>query len=375
LSKTVEKGQNDYSRCEQNADNTIQDTPDIDREAALPAFVDMARAVQRWQKAFIHRPKYQRGNPEMSATKPTITVKSRLRNVGNGTLEVSDASVKFYVESGRFKKRRETVRDIPIADIQSVEQLNDDVSITWKENIDAFAVEQASQVEAILGRITASLDERRKTAETPKQIVEQKQNDLGQLVASAVDVADSAFNVLTHLNGRVDWTVVENDYLRLQETVGKLSSQNGAPVVLDVAPVSVALQQRYPKEIAERTLNVLKALYDGFNGGASSSVEGSEQPHPNQHDAKLQLQAFYVLGDMALGAVVGDEAVANEGVELLKLLEELAKLPSSKVDVNVAKSSVEKLSGGKKKQAEALGGVKSMLELQLKEQLVPAPVK
>ena len=311
----------------------------------------------------------------MSATKPTITVKSRLRNVGNGILEVSEASVKFYVESGRFKKRRETVRDIPIADIEAVERLKNDLSITWKENIDAFAVEQTSQVEAILVRITAALDERRKTAETPKQIVEEKRNDLGQLVASAVDVADSAFIMLTHLNGRVNWKVVESDYLRLQETARKLGSQNGAPVVLDVAPVSLALQQRYPKEIAERILDVLKALYDSFEVGPPSAVEGSEQPHPNQHDAKLELQAFYVLGDMALGAVVGDEAVGKEGVELLKLLEELAKLPSSKVDVNVAKSSVEKLSAGKKKQAEALGEIKSMLELQLKEQLIPAPAK
>jgi hypothetical protein len=310
----------------------------------------------------------------MSATKPTITVKSRLRNVGNGTLEVSDASVKFYVESGRFKKRRETVRDIPIADIQSVEQLNNDLSITWKENIDAFAVEQASQVEAILGRITAALDERRKTVET-KQIVEEKRNDFGQLVVSAVDAADSAFIMLTHLNGRVDWKVVESDYLRLQETVGKLGSQNGAPAILDVAPISMALEQRYPKEIAERTLDVLKALFDVFNGGSSSAVEGSEQSHPNQHDAKLELQAFYVLGDIALGAVVGDEAIGKEGVELVKLLEELAKLPGSKVDVDVAKSCVEKLSAGKKKQAEALSEIKSMLELQLKEQLVPAPVK
>lgn len=74
----------------------------------------------------------------------------------------------------------------------------------------------------------------------------------------------------------------------------------------------MAVQNHRAKETAEKTYDVLRALYDHFDGTASSA-EDSEQFHPNQRDAKLVMQAVYVLNDMALGVVVGDEAVGKRG--------------------------------------------------------------
>ena len=99
----------------------------------------------------------------------------------------------------------------------------------------------------------------------------------------------------------------------------------------------------------------------------ASSVENSEQFHPNRRDAKLVMQAVYVLNDMALGAVVGDEAVGKEGAELLKMLDDLPKLPGSKVDVNAVKTAIDKLCGEKEKQRLVVEEIMPMLQQQLKE--------
>lgn len=125
------------------------------------------------------------------------------------------------------------------------------------------------------------------------------------------------------------------------------------------------MQRKQPK-----TYDVLRALYDHFDGTASSA-EDSEQFHPNQRDAKLVMQAVYLLNDMALGAVVGDEAVGKEGAELLKMLEDLAKLPDSKIDVNAVKTALDKLSLETEKQRLVAEEIMPTLQQQLKELISP----
>jgi hypothetical protein len=67
---------------------------------------------------------------------------------------------------------------------------------------------------------------------------------------------------------------------------------------------------------------------------------------------------------LTLGAVVGDKDSEKEAAELLKLLEELAKQPSSRIDMSAVKASFEKLSLGREKQKESLEKIKDMLDLQ-----------
>jgi hypothetical protein len=69
---------------------------------------------------------------------------------------------------------------------------------------------------------------------------------------------------------------------------------------------------------------------------------------------------------MRLGAIVGDEEAARESPELLKALDDLSKLPGSKIDVNAAKASLDKFFVGKENQSDAFEEIKSMLEQALK---------
>jgi len=311
----------------------------------------------------------------MSTTKPATIVKSRLRNFGNGVLEVSNDTVKFYVETGRFRKHRETIRNIPIAEIDSLERQENDLSLAWKENTDVFAVAETSKVLAIHERILAGLKEQQKpaeitVAETQKQ--PDKTNLLMQETATTIDVANALFSILGHLHGRVDWKLVELGFKQVDEASAKLTSLGTDFAFLDVKPISVAVQQRYPKEVADRTLEALKTLHKHFNTDDSSPTEGADKPRPNKKDWKVLVQAFYVLNDLKIGAVVGDKDSEKETTELMNLLDELTKQPGSRIDMSAVKTSFEKLSLGKEKQKEGFEDIKVMLELQLQELMLVA---
>src|SRR3989304_2501952 len=93
----------------------------------------------------------------MTAAPAELTVKARLRNFGDGVLVLADDAVKFYVETGRFRKHRKIAREILLADIESVERQGNDLSVAWKGNTDIFVMAQPSQVEPIYERIIAAL--------------------------------------------------------------------------------------------------------------------------------------------------------------------------------------------------------------------------
>src|SRR4030067_3273989 len=110
----------------------------------------------------------------MTATPSELTVKTRLRNFGDGILVIADDALKFYVETGRFRKHRKIAREIPMADVESVERQGNDLSIIWKGATEMFVVEQAAQVELIYERITTTLKERTKDVKK-EEATDQKQ--------------------------------------------------------------------------------------------------------------------------------------------------------------------------------------------------------
>src|SRR4030065_2418831 len=101
----------------------------------------------------------------MTVPPTELTAKARLRNFGDGVITIDGDAVKFYVETGRFRKHRKIVREIPLADVESVERQGNDLSILWKGTTDMFVSEQAAQVELIYERIMSALKERTKNVE------------------------------------------------------------------------------------------------------------------------------------------------------------------------------------------------------------------
>ncbi len=278
-----------------------------------------------------------------------FTAKARLRNVGNGTIELVDNTLKFHVETGRFKRQKQIAKEIPFADIESVERVENELNVTWKEVTDRFVIETAELAEAMRAKIAEALDAQRKALDAKEEASKQKRNELAQALSNALKIADSLFDVLRSLHGRVNWNRVES-YLKCSKDNFRYFSDQKDAVNLDSAKLSSAITEHLPEEISKETYGILKMLFDYFNG-LPSQDEFSAQIHPNHEDAKKVILAYYTLNDIILGAVVGDEEIGKEINELVTMLDDLAKGTGLTVDVVAVKDVANKLSVEKERES------------------------
>jgi hypothetical protein len=300
----------------------------------------------------------------MTAVTEELTEKARLRNFGDGFVVITDGVLKFYVETGRFRKHRQIIREIPFAEVENVEQQGNDLSIFWKDTKDVFAIAKPSQVEPVLQRIMAALKEHTKETET-KIVTDQQGKETTQLTVKILDTSDSLFSILKNLHGRLDWNLMETNFQSVQENVKNLANQPNS-LCIDLTQLSAAVQERRLKEISGTTFDVLKALYVHFDELFSPS-ENAEQFHLNCQDSRMIMQANYISNDMLLGAVVGDNTLEKEGAELMKILDSLSKLPGSKIDTNAIKAELDKLCAEKENRFAIVEDMHLMLGQNLRE--------
>jgi len=270
-----------------------------------------------------------------------FTAKARLRNVGNGTLELVGNTIKFHAEKGRLKKQKQLAKEIPVADIESMERVGNELSITWKGVTDRFVIEKAELAETIHAKITEALSAQRKTLEAKEEAAKQKPNELAQVLSNALKITDSLFDILRSLHGRVDWNRAESRLSCSKENVRRFADHKGV-VNLDFAKLSSAIKEHLPEEISKEAYDILRVLFEYFNGLPSQS-ESSAQIHPNHDDAKKVILAYYTLNDIILGAVVEDEEVGKERAELAMVLDDLSKVTGLTINVDAVKDVVAKL--------------------------------
>jgi hypothetical protein len=292
-----------------------------------------------------------------------FTAKARLRNVGNGTLELVGNTIKFHVEKGRLKKQKEIAKEIPITDIESMERVGNELSITWKGVTDRFIIEKAELAETIHAKITEALSVQSKQLEAKEEVAKQKLNELAQVLSNALKITDSLFDILRSLHGRVDWNRVESRLNCSKETVRRFADQKGV-VNLDFAKLSSAIKEHLPEEISKEAYDILRVLFEYFNG-LTSQGESSAQIHPNHDDAKKVILAYYTLNDIILCTVVEDEEVGKERAELAMVLDGLSKGTGLKINVDAVKDVVNKL-GVEKEQESVIEESRAVFVQQLK---------
>ncbi len=275
--------------------------------------------------------------------------KASLKNPGSGTLEFIDNIIKFYIEKGYFNKRKEISREVPLTDIESVKRVGNEFSITWKGVTDIFVIEKAELVGTICERITGALKEQRKMLED-KEAAKQKRNELARVLSVAMEIVDSLFDVLRSLQGRVDWNRVKGYLKRFEENVRSFAGQKIGTINLDFAKLSLAVKEHRPEEISKETCSILRSLYEYFSG-LTSRNESLEQIHPNYHDAKATILAYYTLNDIILGTIVGDEEIGKESNELVMMLYDLSKGIDLEINVDAIKDIINKLGVEKGKES------------------------
>jgi hypothetical protein len=279
--------------------------------------------------------------PAKTVVVPASTGKARLRNLGDGTLELTDSSIKFYVKKGRIRKRKEIAREIPIVDIENIERVGNEFTITWKGTTDTFVAEKTELVQAIHDKVTEALKEQRKTLQD-EEATKQKRAELTKMLSVSVEIVDSLFDILRSLHGRVNWNRVESSLTRYEENARNLKFQSEGAVNFESAKLSSAIKEHILPEISKETFGILRSLYDYFSE-STAKTEIPEQIHPNYHDAKATILAYYTLNDIILGVIVGDEEIGKESKELVTMLEALSKVTDSKITVDAVKDVVNKL--------------------------------
>ena len=276
-------------------------------------------------------------------------VKAYLIGLGSGKLEFIDNTIKFHISKGRLKKRTEVVREIPLADIEGMDRVGKEISVTWKGITDIFVIEEEESAGAIFKKIPKASREQKKVFED-KEVAKQERNEIGKTVSVTMNIVDSLFDILRSLHGWVDWDRVDGFLKRSEENAARLTDQDVKIIELDFTKLSSAIKEHLPEETSKETYNVLKLLHDYF-GGLDSENEFLKEIHPNQYDAKTAIQAHYLLNDIVLGTILEDEEIGKEHDELLITLEDLAKGADLKININAVKNVIAKVGAEKGKES------------------------
>ena len=283
------------------------------------------------------------------ATVSSSIVKAHLIGLGSGTLEFIDNTIKFHITKGRFKKRKELSREIPMADIDGMNRMGNELSITWKGTTDTFVIEETEFAGTIFEKIPETLREQRRMFDA-KEVAKQKRNQVGKIVSVAMEIADSLFDILMSLHGWVDWNHIEVFSKRFEENVGILTDQEMETLELDFKKLSLAIEEQLPEEISKEAYDLLRLLHDYFSGLVSEN-DSLKEINPNYSDARTAIQAYYLLNDIALGTIVGDDEIGKEHNELMMTLENLSRETGLKINIEAIKDVIAKLGSEKGKES------------------------
>jgi hypothetical protein len=277
----------------------------------------------------------------MTVVNVVSATKARLGNFGSGMLELIGNIVMFQVEKGFFKKNKLTLREIPITDIESIKRDGNELSITWKGRTDTFITEEAKSAESLYEKMNEALQEQKKILDS-EEAANQKRSELANTLNTAMDIVDSLFDVLRSLNGRVDWNRVEGYLKRSEENARRFTEQGSSTINLDFNKLSSVLTAHRSQELSKETYIILKSIYEYYSG-LTSQNELPEQMHPNYQEAKNAIQAYYILNDIILGTVVGDEEIRKENDGLLMLLDDLSKRTGLEMTIKAFEDILDRL--------------------------------
>lgn len=259
-------------------------------------------------------------------------VEAKLENRGKGSLEFAESTLKFYVERGRFKKKSEVVREIPLTDIENVALSGTELSITWKGVADIFKVEKEEPAKAIFEEIESTLKSQREPLETVKA-PPQVPNELIDMIKASLDTTDSLFDILRSLHGRVDWNRIGNLLQRSEKIAKNIPGQETCSIEIDFTKSISAIKDNRPKEIIKEVYDYLKLL-DSYSNRIASDNVFPQKTHPDYQDAQQMLLAYYALNDIIIGNIVGDKEISKERNKLLAILEGLAKTMELQIEVD-----------------------------------------
>jgi hypothetical protein len=266
--------------------------------------------------------------------------KKKPKGLEVGKFEVSDNTAKFFAAKGWGKKEWIVVREIPVLDIEHIENLDNELNVTWKGVTDSFFTkEKTDSFGKLVEQINGILEDQRKTVETNEKTA-LRRSELLSVINASIGIVDLSFDVLIGLQDkRINWQQLETFSNGFNENL-KFTGQTLPPLNLDFSRIVPAVKTQVPNEASNEAFNILKATYEYFNG--LNPDEGVKENPPNFQTVKTLILAYFLLNDLLFGKLVGDKEMTIETSELETALQSLAEA-NFKVDVEELKRSIDKI--------------------------------
>jgi hypothetical protein len=265
-----------------------------------------------------------------------VPVQPKHKSLAVQKYEISEDKLRFSSLSGFPKKRWATKKEFPIYEISAIENVGNELSVTWKDATDWFVIQKKGETfSGVPEQILGMLADRQKALEDAKK-AEQRRNELSRLVVASVGVVDLSFDMLMALQTKpVNWEKLEI-YVNTLSQRSVLPAESLLPLTLDFSGVAAAVKSELPENASKETFKVLKAIYNYF--AALDADEDFASVHPNFSDAKTALLACYTLNDIYLGKIVGEKDLQKQSAALESALQSLSKETGFKVDFESLKA-------------------------------------
>jgi len=239
--------------------------------------------------------------------------KKKQKGIEVTKVEVSDNIAKFFVAKGLGKKKWILVREIPVLEIERIEKLGNKLSVTWNGITDEFFTKEKTDLFGkLVDQVNGILGDQRKTKENNEnnEKASLRRNEMLDVINTSIGVIDQAFNVLIDLQEkRINWQRLEAYSKGFGENIS-FTGQTMPPLNLDFSKIASAIKSQIPKEASNEAYSILKALHGYFNG--LNLDDDSKENHPNFQNAKAVFLAYFMLNDLLLGKIVGDNENQEE---------------------------------------------------------------
>ncbi len=250
--------------------------------------------------------------------KPSVQISSKayLRNFGKGKLKFADDALKFYQYSGRLTKKKSLAKLIPLAKIEKVTLVSDELNVTSQGITESFVINDKAFAQFVYLKTNEFLSQPEESKETqiPSTIEAPAKQQLGQTLDVSLSIIDSLFDGLMCLQGRVDWNQITNHVKKCEEDVKKIDKGIFETVNLDFSVLFSAATDRNVESFTKEAYRLLETLHGNFQGIAPEFLK-----------AKNVVTSYYILNDTMLAVVVGDANVEDELTQLSLSLADLSK--------------------------------------------------
>jgi hypothetical protein len=318
--------------------------------------------------------------------------------------ELSNGTLKFFVEKGVIKKKRVLIREIPVNQITNIGSIDNELSVTWNGVTNLFFMnDRLVTLSFLRDKVINMLEEPSKTLPITEETVppssslpvpepnlpitedtilsspslpvpeptstlneetilqwtilqepDSKQklipdsqtvflrkSELLGIINASIGIIDFAYNILIGLHKTIiNWGELKDYSSRDFQETFSFTGQSMPPMNVDFLKISSAIRLQVSEEASSESYKIIGAIKSYF--GSLSLDDDFEQSVPNFRSARAIIFSYYKLNNILLGKVIGEKVNYKEKRELENVLEILANSINFRVNIDGLKESVDK---------------------------------